>query len=323
MKTIIIFSTMEDFSTTKVMQWLQYINPKIKVIRLCPKHFLDGKFSFNINDNHIQIAYNQCVIDINFCEIAVVWCRKWNNEIDLSTSDKNLINLVPQIKENLTAEFRAFFEYFLFLLERNKQIKWLNKHKFNTPNKLIQLNIAKQVDLQITDSFILNYIDGKIKISDFITKPITSCDVINYKKNYYLNYTQKVNFQEYNNELFLCYLQNKIDKTLELRIFYLDGKCYTLAIHSQNNSKTKIDYRNYDYKKPNRYEPFQIPNALQQKIKHFMQKMNLQTGSLDFIYTPDNQFVFLEVNPCGQYDIFNSCNIFPDKLIAEYLINNT
>ncbi|MDR3047884.1 MAG: hypothetical protein LBU51_09825, partial [Bacteroidales bacterium] len=56
-------------------------------------------------------------------------------------------------------------------------------------------------------------------------------------------------------------------------------------------------------------------------IDMFMQNMNLQTGSLDFILTPAGDYIFLEVNPCGQYDVFNSCNVYPDKLIAEHLIS--
>jgi hypothetical protein len=48
--------------------------------------------------------------------------------------------------------------------------------------------------------------------------------------------------------------------------------------------------------------------------------MQLQTGSLDFIVDKDGNFIFLEVNPCGQYDIFNSCNFQPDRWIARKLL---
>lgn len=43
-------------------------------------------------------------------------------------------------------------------------------------------------------------------------------------------------------------------------------------------------------------------------------------GSLDFILDKQGNYVFLEINPSGQYGLFDSCNIHPDKLIAEYLL---
>ncbi len=56
------------------------------------------------------------------------------------------------------------------------------------------------------------------------------------------------------------------------------------------------------------------------KINAFMQDVNLNSGSLDFIYTPEREFVFLEVNPVGQFDWLSThCNYFIEKHIADEL----
>ena len=47
------------------------------------------------------------------------------------------------------------------------------------------------------------------------------------------------------------YLQQYIDKLYGIRIFYLYGNFYSKAIFSQGNSKTRIDFRNYDSERPN------------------------------------------------------------------------
>ena len=53
-----------------------------------------------------------------------------------------------------------------------------------------------------------------------------------------------------------------------------------------------------------------------------MKDLELNTGSIDFIKTKQGRFVFLEVNPVGQYGMTSyPCNYHLDKKIAEYLIH--
>lgn len=111
-------------------------------------------------------------------------------------------------------------------------------------------------------------------------------------------------------------------KKIELRVFYLKGELFSMAIFSQNDINTKLDFRNYNDEKPNRMVPYNLPDAAASKVKLFMQKINLNSGSLDLILTNDNEYVFLEVNPAGQYGMVDvACNYGLDKLIAKYLAN--
>lgn len=43
-----------------------------------------------------------------------------------------------------------------------------------------------------------------------------------------------------------------------------------MAIFSQNDDQTKVDFRNYNINKPNRNVPFMLPNELESKIKLLM-----------------------------------------------------
>jgi len=53
-----------------------------------------------------------------------------------------------------------------------------------------------------------------------------------------------------------------------------------------------------------------------------MKAVNLNTGSLDFIKSTDGEYVFLEVNPAGQFGMTSaSCNYYLHKEIANYLTN--
>ena len=96
-----------------------------------------------------------------------------------------------------------------------------------------------------------------------------------------------------------------------------------MAIFSQEDKQTVIDFRNYNDQIPNRYVPYKLPHNIEDKIDKFMHKMNLDTGSIDMIVTPDLKYIFLEVNPVGQYDMVSvPCNYYLHKKIAQTISNN-
>jgi D-alanine-D-alanine ligase-like ATP-grasp enzyme len=84
-------------------------------------------------------------------------------------------------------------------------------------------------------------------------------------------------------------------------------------------SNTKQDYRNYDSYNSNRVVPFDLPEEISIKIKHFSKITNLKTGSIDLILSTKGEYVFLEINPQGQFiGVSNYCNFYLDKEVAEF-----
>ncbi len=96
-----------------------------------------------------------------------------------------------------------------------------------------------------------------------------------------------------------------------------------MCIFSQQNEATKIDFRNYDQIKPNRMIPYRLPENIKTTIHDFMDAIGMQCGSIDMILTPNNEYVFLEVNPVGQFQwVEKCCNFDLSKAIARVLIDN-
>ena len=96
-----------------------------------------------------------------------------------------------------------------------------------------------------------------------------------------------------------------------------------MAIFSQSDEKTKTDYRNYNRVKPNRNVPYKLPQDVEDKICLFMDASGLDTGSIDIIKSTDGRYVFLEVNPCGQFDwLSGNCNYYIEQKIAHYLMQS-
>lgn len=317
MKQIMILSSPNDSSTTKVISWAKILFPSAKIVKSCPADILQCSFSYEIGRKSFVIKQSENIVDLS--DVSVIWCRKWYPEEILDEYRMNMpTDGVLSLKNHISQEFRTFFDYLCYRL---RDVFWLNHPQYVTPNKLIQLTIAKEIGLTTPTSWILNHYSPQIDAKNCITKPLSNCCDIRINNTIYTSYTSKLTGKESYDDLFISFVQENIPKEAEIRVFYLLGKCYALLIHSQDNKKTQTDYRKYDYKHPNRLEPCLLPPDIESKIDAFMHAMNLQTGSLDFILTPSGEYVFLEVNPCGQYDIFNSCNIYPDKLIAEALIS--
>lgn len=108
-----------------------------------------------------------------------------------------------------------------------------------------------------------------------------------------------------------CYFQEYIAKQFELRVTVIGNQVFTAKIHSQENERTKIDFR--DFGANIRYEAFQLPADIEQKCLDFVHSYQLQYGALDIIVTPDNEYVFLENNPAGQF-------LFVQQLVPELTI---
>lgn len=109
-------------------------------------------------------------------------------------------------------------------------------------------------------------------------------------------------------------------KQFEIRTFIFQESLFSMAIFSQNDEQTRLDFRNYNVQRPNRCVPFQLPETMEEKLLKFMAAAGLDTGSVDLIYTPEGEYVFLEVNPMGQFHwLSENCNYYLEEFIATQL----
>jgi len=138
----------------------------------------------------------------------------------------------------------------------------------------------------------------------------------------YAELITKNNLDEIPDTFIPSLVQKYIEKKIEIRTFFFMNEIKSMAIFSQNDSKTKVDFRKYNLKKPNRTVPFKLPVEIENKLTDLMKSLDLETGSIDLIMTPINDFYFLEVNPVGQFGMVSQpCNYPLEKRIAEYLLS--
>ena len=140
----------------------------------------------------------------------------------------------------------------------------------------------------------------------------------------YTTYTEYVNERAKSklpDSFFHSLLQEKINKKYELRIFFYNDNYFPMAIFSQNDEQTKVDFRKYNLKIPNRFIPFSLPSIVLQKLKKLMDTLKLSTGSIDLVVDINDVYYFLEVNPVGQFGMVSSpCNYNIEKKLVNTLL---
>lgn len=115
-------------------------------------------------------------------------------------------------------------------------------------------------------------------------------------------FVEKEDIDNINKYFFVSIFQSYVEKKYEVRIFFYKNFYYPMAIFSQNDDKTMVDFRNCNIERPNRFLPFSMPDNELKKLKKLMKHKQLSSGSIDLIVTPNNDFfVFLEVNPQEQF----------------------
>jgi glutathione synthase/RimK-type ligase-like ATP-grasp enzyme len=96
------------------------------------------------------------------------------------------------------------------------------------------------------------------------------------------------------------YAQEYIPKRYEHRVMMIGSRVLACRIDSQASEKTRIDWRHYDFANVEHVQ-VELPLDVQKKLLTFMDLVDLKYGAVDLVETPDGEFVFLEINPSGQW----------------------
>lgn len=323
---VIIVSNEYDGATSNVISYLK-INGH-DCVRMTVEKFIDS-IDIQLTSSKVGISFSVSGEELSYDDITSFWFRK--NGIELFSKLKIKCPRLfseghkERLKDFLIAEeLKSLNEFLIFMLEQKHHLGNLS---VGNGNKLISFVCARNSGLKIPKSVVSSKPEVLKKFAtNFKTmaKPIE--EGYYYRGEDYSFFTRnnlfdkRVIAENRDETIFPSCLQKYVDKKIELRIFYLNGKCYSMAIFSQSDRKTQIDFRNYNDEKPNRMVPYNLPKEIENKIDSFMKKMKLRTGSIDMILTKENEYVFLEVNPVGQYGFVSGhCNYPLDSMIFKYL----
>ncbi len=312
---ILILSTQDDLATNRVIDWLQFYNKPF--IRINPEDSISIK-SITISNTDFEYILGVNGKEIKTSEITSYWYRRGEFNFEASLKNNNHVDLY--LNRYLGQEMKSTKD-FLYLILNNK--KSIGNIQHNDTNKLYNLLTAKQCGLKIPETLISSSKSqySNINAKKTITKAISN-GFFNIDKYAVGTLTKTIDKEEIQDSFFPSLIQEHIEKKYELRIFYIKEQFYSTAIFSQQNKKTKVDFRNYDTNKPNRVVPFKLPKKIQKKLKKLMSILDLNSGSIDIMVSKNDDYYFLEVNPIGQFrQVSYPGNYYLEQIIAKELID--
>lgn len=96
------------------------------------------------------------------------------------------------------------------------------------------------------------------------------------------------------------FAQHYVEKRYEYRVMVIGCQVLACRIASQASQMTKTDWRHYDFDNVEHVRA-ELPSEVKRNLLDFMRETELNYGAIDLIETPEGEYVFLEVNPCGQW----------------------
>lgn len=101
----------------------------------------------------------------------------------------------------------------------------------------------------------------------------------------------------------MCMFQEYIDKAYEIRLTVIGNTYFPVVINSQEMDTTKVDWRGeageHSVLPYGDYIP--VPDDVVKKTQALLSELRAVYAAVDFIVTPDGDWLFLEVNPSGQF----------------------
>lgn len=256
-------------------------------------------------------------------DFAAVWFRK-NQHSNLNSV------LTGETLSQATKESTAAKNAVLYALE---SIFWFD-FPFDiqrAENKQLQLILAKKCGLSVPNSLLSNSPDAvrqffESENGNLITKMLTPLTTFMSNPKAFV-YTSKVNREHLSKLDSLKYcpmqFQQEIEKAYELRVVFVAGEFFTGKISLKTaRSKQSLDWRSTEH--PHFcWKPYQLPDTVCQQIRLLMARLSLNFGALDIIRATNGDYVFLEVNPCGEWGMLQKELDFPiAQSIARCIKNN-
>jgi hypothetical protein len=93
--------------------------------------------------------------------------------------------------------------------------------------------------------------------------------------------------------------QHYVPKDYEVRIYFINNNVFTVKIDSQRSEDTKTDWRENQALDINTF--IETKTNWLTKVLRFRSLSGLVFGAIDAVITPEDDIVFLECNPAGQW----------------------
>lgn len=300
MVKVLIISNKADVTSDFIVKSLK--NQGVDYYRLNTEDlFKSVQCNFNFEGNVFELYDNRLNITVDLLKINAVYYRRPELPIvdnaDLDKGERTFIR----------NEYIFFLEGLYKIL---RHALWVNPVDAvrNAENKIYQLQIAKEIGFDTPKSLIssihdncINFIESKD--NDCIVKPIKS-GLINDNNNgvdkvVFTNYISPKNLTESNLNNFPNYIQEHIHKKGDIRVTVVGDEIFPAFIDSQKERNAVVDWRATSSFLE--HKTIEIPNRVRDQCIGITKRFGLIFSAIDLILDSNGNYIFLEVNPNGQW----------------------
>jgi len=258
------------------------------------------KLSARAGDERTAQLVTETGEQISVAEVRAVWARKlWSPRM----SD----DLDERYRSMCISESAAALEGFLDALHDARWVNNLERQR-EAENKQRQLRLAARAGLRVPRTLVTNdpvaarqfFAETEGQTVAKLLRPIA----VSMDAAQPFVYTSRVREEDLASAETLRHspmvFQELIPKACELRIAFVAGKVFAGAIDASGTSHGQVDWRRVAPEEC-RWQKAQLPTEVAQGLQVMMSELNLVFGAVDLICTPSGEYVFLEVNPGGEW----------------------
>jgi glutathione synthase/RimK-type ligase-like ATP-grasp enzyme len=248
---------------------------------------------------HVQFSGPDA--EVSFDQVAAVWLRRpglFRFHPDISTAERSFA-----LKEAQMAVGGLF---------RTLNCLWVNhpERVITADYKPVQLEYASEIGFKVPRSLISNDPDSVMRFFEacgeqIIYKPLSggslpTADEADAPMRLYTSVVEREHLQQAGAiEATACLFQELVPKKTELRVTIIGNEVFPVQIDSQHAVESSIDWRRgYDHL---RYRIYQLPREIRDGCLKLVRQFDLKFAAIDFVITPAGEYVFLEINPNGEW----------------------
>jgi len=264
--------------------------------RLNSEDLVDSTIYFAANrpgivERHIEIDQKQ----LNFQDVSCVWYRRKLSPIPS-------IHILDEQRYFVIGEILHLIEGLLW----NPAVLWVNPmDAVNIAElKVYQLRLAQELGFIIPQSIISNspkeLREFASKHSHVICKPIYHGLFRNANKAFAVH-TRRILETELLDDLQLSacpsFLQEEIPKGEDIRVTFIGEEVFPVEIFS--HGAMPLDWRVPG--SPIAYRVCDLPNGVESLCRSMLRRLRLHFGAFDFVRSSSGKWVFMEINPTGEW----------------------
>jgi glutathione synthase/RimK-type ligase-like ATP-grasp enzyme len=298
MTKVLIISNKSDITSDFIVKSLNEKN--IEFYRFNTEELTKSvTFSLNFSSNSYQIEDSKTQKSFDLKEFTSVYYRR--PELPVFNSSELSVGEVNFIRNEFIYTLEGIYKLLC-------KAYWISPLYYirEAENKIYQLDLAKSTGFTIPNSIITNSYEQvsfffKENKEECIIKPIKSglIEDDTESKVVFTNILKSIPENKEKISSSTNYLQSHILKKGDIRVIVVGNKIFATLIHSQENSKTKTDWRKGEMNL--KHEKINLPEEINIKCIALLQALKLRYGAIDFILDDSGNYIFLEINPNGQW----------------------